>query len=463
MSKHFKHILTEKQLEIVNYKEDEMLIKGVPGSGKTLAILRRAAELAKNNPNDKIAIFTYSTTLTNAAQIIMRELNLTNVVIKTFHSWAMSAYAKVLNNGRRAELINTRYNDSLQNAINQVRKTNSHKLINTNEYKEFIQDEITWLKGKGITTWERYKTANRDGRGSGLNENYRKVIFDIYKAYETDKGHLFDFDDFGLLLSQNMTRITDAFKFDHMFIDEAQDLQEVQLKLLRVATRKTFTVAVDKGQKIYKTSFIWEDVGVNFRGGRSKSLADSFRSTKQIIQLANSLQLHDPMRGDKDFVPLILPKREGPKPVLCNCSSKDEQDRSIIKLIQQILETAPKSKIALLVKDWRRANSVKSTLGTAGLQCELLQRDSGNPHSSGIKITTYHSSKGLEFDFVIVLDLVEPNLKEDIDEEQFWELERRLLYVSMTRACTFLRMYTYGEPIRLIKEMDTAYYDMMTI
>ena len=65
-------------------------------------------------------------------------------------------------------------------------------------------------------------------------------------------------------------------KFDHIFIDEAQDLQQVQLQVLRAAARKSFIVAADKGQKIYKTSFTWKEIGLNILGGRTKILKDSF-------------------------------------------------------------------------------------------------------------------------------------------------------------------------------------------
>ncbi|MFC4799437.1 hypothetical protein ACFPA1_08700 [Neobacillus sp. GCM10023253] len=59
--------------------------------------------------------------------------------------------------------------------------------------------------------------------------------------------------------------------------------------------------------------------------------------------------------------------------------------------------------------------------------------------------------------------MVEPKLGEDVDEEQFWELERMLLYVSMTRACTYLQLYSHGEPSRLLKEMDDKYYEKVSV
>lgn len=454
-----KKNLTKMQQEVLDYTQDEMLIRGVPGSGKTLIMIRRAVKLAQENPNESVAIFTFNKTLEKSAQVIIKELKLSNIRIYTFHTWAMQVYKRVLNDNQYFQM--TQYQDSLQNAINQMRKVHNHVLVNTNEYKEFIKAEITWMKGSGIgtTSWEHYRDIRRDGRGIGLNENYRKIIFDIYHSYEVDKGQLLDYDDFGLRLSQNLNKLSNSYQIDHIFVDEGQDLHAVQLQVLRYICRKTYMIAADEGQKIYKTSFNWKNIGINFMGRRSKTLSESFRSTKQIIELANSLQVSE------QFRPLIPSDKNGSMPVLCQYSSKEMQDIEMIKVIKQMLEKSPNVKIAILVRDWNRAGDVLNKLRNANLgnSSEILRREQGNPQSAGIKVTTYHSSKGLEFDFVLVLDLVEPNSKEDIEEEQYWELERRLLYVSMTRACNLLHMYTYGEPNRLLKELDARCYNKIII
>lgn len=463
MSGELNHTLTKQQQDIVDFKGNEVLIRGIAGSGKTLVLLKKAKKTAEKYPNEKVAIFTYSSTLTNAAKLLMENFKLSNIYIYTFHSWAMSSYYKVMK--KSYKMLNTKFKDSHKNAVEKVATTSKHRFVQSNEYREFIKDEISWMKGKGIDTLEEYLQANRRGRGSEVRVTAtdRKTIFKIYEAYNEDKGYLLDFDDFGLILSKNVDKLTDDVKFDHIFIDEAQDLQQVQLQVLRAAARKSFIVAADKGQKIYKTSFTWKEIGLNILGGRTKVLKDSFRSTKQIIQLAASLQQHDSIINDDEYVPPVLPSREGPKPIVFKCPKRDIQDEEVAKAIKQIQEGTPNATIAILTRDWRSAYRIKYALDKLNLHSQFIKKDEGNPYEPGIKLSTYHSSKGLEFDYVMVMDLIEPKLDEDTDEDQYWELERRLLYVSITRASAYLQIYYYGEGSRLLKELDETLYDKVSV
>jgi superfamily I DNA/RNA helicase len=463
MSGSFNHKLTKQQQEIVDFKGKEVLIRGIAGSGKTLVLLKKAKDTAEKYPNDKVAIFTYSSTLTNAAKLLMNEFNLKNLDIRTFHSWAMGSYYKIMN--KSYKMLDTRFKDSHKNAIQKVAATSQHRFVKSSDYSEFLKDEIAWMKGKGIDTIEEYLDANRRGRGSEVRVTAadRRLIFNVYEAYTLDKGNLLDFNDFGLIFSKHLSKLPDDVKFDHIFIDEAQDLQQVQLLVLRAAANKSFIVAADKGQKIYKTSFAWRDIGLNITGGRTKILKDSFRSTKQIIQLAASLQRHDSIINDDEYVPPVLPSREGPKPVIIQCVTKDKQDKEVAKAIKQIQAETPEATIGILTRDWRSAYRIKHSLEALKLGYQFIKKEEGNPHEPGIKLSTYHSSKGLEFDYVMVMDLVEPKLADDVDEEQYWELERRLLYVSITRACTYLQLYSHGEGSRLLKELDDNFYDKVSV
>jgi superfamily I DNA/RNA helicase len=454
--------LTKQQKEIVNYTGEEILVRGIAGSGKTLVMLRKAMLTAEKYPDQKIAVFTYGRTLTNASQFLMEEMNIKNLYINTFHSWAMSSYYKVMR--KRFYRVNDNA-DFLGDAITKLKKTESHRFVKEEKYKGFLKDEICWIKGKGIDNLEDYLEANRRGRGSEVRVTVkdRKFIYKVHDAYNREKDYRMDYDDFGLFLSKKLKNIPDEVKFDHIFIDEAQDLQEVQLRVLRAVARKSFFVAADKGQKIYKTSFTWKEIGLNITGGRTKILKESFRSTKQIIQLAASLQQNDSIVNDEEYVPAELPTRDGPTPVVVQCESRDEQYREVAKTVKQFLEETPEATIGILVREKAKFNKLKHVLREYGIQSEPVNQYEGNPHTPGVKLCSMHSSKGLEFDYVIVIDLVEPKLDEDIDTEEYWEVERRLLYVSITRAVTYLQLYYYGEGSRLLKELDDSLYEKLSV
>ena len=88
MSGKLEHTLTKQQQEIVDFKGNEVLIRGIAGSGKTLILLKKAKQTAEKYPNEKVAIFTYSSTLTNAAKLLMENFKLSNILFSYLYlSW----------------------------------------------------------------------------------------------------------------------------------------------------------------------------------------------------------------------------------------------------------------------------------------------------------------------------------------------------------------------------------------
>lgn len=67
-----KYSLTKKQSEIVLLNREDILIKGIAGSGKTLVLLYKAKKIAEENPNEKVIIFTYNKTLKKSLEEIIK-------------------------------------------------------------------------------------------------------------------------------------------------------------------------------------------------------------------------------------------------------------------------------------------------------------------------------------------------------------------------------------------------------
>src|SRR5699024_2332139 len=122
--------LTKAQAEIVDYKGDELLVRGIAGSGKTLVMLRKAKLTAEKYPNQKIAVFTYGKTLTNASNMLMQSSDLKNLQISTFHSWAMKTYRKAA--GKRRLHMIRKNNDFLGDALAKL-TDKDHRFINDSD------------------------------------------------------------------------------------------------------------------------------------------------------------------------------------------------------------------------------------------------------------------------------------------------------------------------------------------
>ncbi|MFD2681948.1 UvrD-helicase domain-containing protein [Bacillus seohaeanensis] len=456
--------LTDKQKEVVDYNGEEVLIKGIAGSGKTTVILRRANKLLKKNPDLKIGIFTYNKSLTSYSKEMAKKIGSDNLKVYTFHGWGSSVLKDLLKTYNLNIFYDSDKKEALNKSIASIKSNLDHRFITEEKYKSFLLDEISWMKGKGFTTREEYKQAVRKGRGGEVRvtKQDRDLIYSLFESYEyarVGKGRI-GFDDFARIIYDKKDQIKDHFKFDHVMVDEAQDLQQLQLQLLRFITKKGFVVAADKGQKIYKTSFSWKDIGLNILGGRTKILNNSFRSTKQIVEMANSLQLHDSVIHDDEYVKPVMPEYTGPIPEVYQCASRQVQDQAIVNSIKQIAEEYPGATIGVLAREWRSVGRIYHSIKGTEIAYEYLKDGKGNPTSPGVKFSSFHSAKGLEFDFVIILDLINDERADnkDIHDDEYYDVERRLLYVSITRAKKHLQVFYYKEPSRLLLEIDPSTY-----
>ncbi|MGL4404070.1 MAG: UvrD-helicase domain-containing protein, partial [Fusobacteriaceae bacterium] len=280
-----KHTLTKEQSDIVLLNREDILVKGIAGSGKTLVLLYKAKKLAEENPGENVIIFTFNKTLKKSSEEIIKKFNLSNLKVNTFHSWAykaiMSALGKKLYFPSKSECF-------LTPALKEV--GGNHRFVVEKKYFEFLKDETSWIKGKGISTLEDYMSTHRVGRGTEVRVTVqdREVIFKIFSKYEEHKGYRTEFDDFAPKLFKNKEKIKSENRYEHVFVDEAQDLNQVQLQLLKEISNKTFFVAADTSQKIYKTYFTWKDIGINIVGGGTRVLKGCFRSTREILSLAHS-------------------------------------------------------------------------------------------------------------------------------------------------------------------------------
>lgn len=461
------HELTEKQEEVVNYAGEELLIKGIAGSGKTTVLLRKAVKLIEKNPNVKIALFTYNKTLSKYVKQIAEKIGGDNLFVYTFHGWAFGAIKYVQNKRFLTVASGPDQKQYLKQAKALVAKNSKHRFVSDDKYTDFLLEEISWMKGKGIGKKEQYLSVSRSGRGSTVRVTKadRTTVFGLFEAYENARiqSGKIEFDDFASILLKDTRKVKNKYDFDVVMVDEAQDLQQLQLQLLNTITKKTFIVAADKGQKIYKTSFSWKDIGINILGGRTKVLENSFRSTKQIIQLAHSLQMNDSIIHDDEYVAPIYPNYSGPMPDIYSCTSKVKQDAVIVDSIETLRKEHPNWTIGVLSRNWKGVNRLYHSLQAKGIPHEFIKKDQGDTLSSGIKMTTFHSAKGLEFDCVIIMDLVADAPDQELKDEEYLEVERRLLYVSITRAKSYLQIYYYGEPSTFIAEMDSEYYNSQEI
>lgn len=471
--------LTEEQNACVTFKnEGELLIRGIPGAGKSTVVLERAIFLQKQAntlQSGKVILLTYNKALSTYLQQIARATNDEAIEALTFHTWG----AQLL---RQSGLLTKRIINNRENIILHSKRIIAKygdpdfpqvKIKGLNEERSlsrFLGEEFSWIKNNRIKSRQDYLNVQRLGRGKQLHitKSHRETIYDTFEKYQQLLGnrqyYCVDFDDIAILLLENYEQIPKDFLPEHILIDEAQDLNPLQFMAIKKLAQKSITIAADKGQQIYRRSFTWKSVGIEIRGGRSKLLSKSFRSTKQIIQLARSLQKHDKLLiNDDEYLPAEDPESEGPKPELIISQNNKDEIQSVIRKVRQLKGAFPSDIIAIIAYSQKRLEEYEEELKKYNIVPIYIKSEEANFLDPGVKLVPYQSSKGLEFDHVIVTGLKEgilpyERMEPGDDPDAYEATERRKLYVAMTRAKLTLTLSAVRPISPFVRELDSLLY-----
>ena len=491
----FSAICTEKQRECIDYPENRnLLIRGIAGSGKSLVIIRRANRIAKEGlakgEKRRIAIFTFVNSLVEyTREVVKNKLNPNyDIEVQTLDRYLKNVYDQVVEEsqvGKRVFHIQFLIDTGILDDIcSEMAKKSKNRFLQP-EWRSFLGDELAWMKQHLLKTEEQYLNVTRAGRGKTRpSEKDRRVIFKVYtKYYDTlEQRNVVDANALYEELFDRRDEIPDRCKFDYVLIDESQDLPLNKLLLAAVLTKKSLTFAGDYAQKIYDTGFTWKELGIDMRGNSSKKLTGTFRNTRQIMELAECLSRNNTelMSMREEYVAPVLPDRQGSLPMLHYASSLTDEKDYLLKLVRQLKKQFPKDTIGVIARDSNKIKWIERSFDSAKIRYQTIQQKN-NDYSilePGIKIVTFHSSKGLEFDHVVLVFLEDGSfpfrpsrynssaVNDSADsEEDAFNKARNLLYVGMTRAHHTLFMLACdsrsSRPSPLLAELDKKLYKIV--
>ena len=339
----FEKELNEKQYEAVTNAFRNVRIIAGAGSGKTRVLTYRIAYLiseVKVLPW-KILAITFTNKVANEMKnrvIKMIPEAEKDLTIKTFHSFAAMF---------------------LRKEIGLIGFPSSFTILDEEDQTKLIKDiiaEMGFRKGDKIGG----KALSYIG-SQKLHERYpddititketfedEKLCLEIYERYEEEKNKqlCLDFDDLLLktiyiLENYPTTRQKWQDRIDHILVDEFQDTNDIEYKLIKLLS-KTSTchyVVGDPDQTIYTWRGANQDIILNlqkdFLDMETIILNRNYRSTTKILNSANRLIAYNKMRVKKD---LYTENEEG-KPITTHRSnsSRDEADfvaREIKRLVQ---------------------------------------------------------------------------------------------------------------------------------
>jgi superfamily I DNA/RNA helicase len=358
----------------------------------------------------------------------------------------------------------------IENIINGLTSSMSNIL---NKSPEFFKEEISWMKGKLFKSKSEYLEAARTGRGTSdrVTKSDKEVIWVVYEKYNqelTNRGKL-DFDDYATIALRKIEN-TPSFTppYTHIIIDEAQDLTKAQILVIsKLVDKKTnsLTIIADAAQRIFKSGFVWSEVGINVRGGRTIEFKKNYRNSVHIAKAA--LSLLDKEIDKSEFTKVETALKGGEKPKVAYCSNFDEQLYHLNEQLNILKNSENIQSTVVLHRSRNGVSKIKSFLDNNRFSTELVKSSQPvNYGSNSVKICTMSSIKGLEFNNVFILDLNDdivpypPGFSEEEDEFHI-STERRLLYTCMTRAGNNLFLFSSekNNPSRYLKEINSDLLD----
>ncbi|WEK54481.1 MAG: UvrD-helicase domain-containing protein [Candidatus Cohnella colombiensis] len=225
-------------------------------------------------------------------------------------------------------------------------------------------------------------------------------------------------------------------RFDHVVVDEAQDVSPFQIALLHAYMKEpSFTILGDLAQGIhaYRGVHRWEEMSAMFADDQYgyHALQLSYRSTLEIIEFANRIIPHT-----NTGLPAAEPVFRSGEPVeLVPIKDEDEQLAHMRSFIE-LNSARGMNTIAIIGRTDEECLHLHSLLARDGVVANLIAEDQLQYHG-GVTVVPVHLAKGLEFDAVLISDANNSNYGDNV-------MDAKLLYVACTRALHRLTLLYRG-------------------
>lgn len=427
-----------------NKQSGPWLLKGGPGSGKSTVALYCINEILFPKQTSliieqkqKILFCTYTNALTRASEQLIRSLSRQKAAAEL----TISTFDKYIWRFRSSDGLCFLDEKEIARRIGTILFGKKYSFPAADA--SYLAEEFEWvIYGNGICSVEEYLSFDRIGRGKALNKQQRREVWGIFTEFESGLGR------------QETTfkkQINDAFiaasslqnKFDHVFIDEAQDLtpQAIRLCIALCKTPKNIFITADANQSIYGVGFSWNriDDSLNVKG-KTKILKKNYRTTKEImlgaLDMTETLNRKDTETLKDQFV------KRGDTPIYYKATNVSDETN---KICQFIHESAMKLRLSygnvgVLCSSNRIGQEFEAALNK--FNAKFFKGKELDLSHSGVKVMTMHSAKGLQFPIVVVPRITGDFLLQFENESDVLDRKKKLLFVAFSRAMNRLLVTT---------------------
>ena len=439
-------------------------VSGSAGTGKTIVALHRTVYLARKSPESRVLLATFSETLANSLHDRLRRLLVSEprlaerIEVGALTKVGQRLYAQRF--GEPTILSPSMLIGFMSEAVASAGGTKFSDAFLASEWWEVVD---AWQ----LTTWESYRDFRRLGRKTRLSEKVRQSIWSIFEQVNIKVAA-----SGCVSVAALFTRLAAYFResarspFDHIVVDESQDVTAAQLEFLSAlgaAKPEALFFAGDLGQRIFQTPFSWKSVGVDIRG-RSRTLTVNYRTSHQIRQHADLLlgpSVSD-VDGEVEVRKGTISVFDGPAPEIRTWPSVAAEASGVADWIRQrIADGLAPHEIGVIVRSETELPRARAAVEESA-QLSTVLDDQMNLVSTKVCICTMHLAKGLEFRAVAVMacdDQIIPSqlrieaITDEADLEEVYATERHLLYVAATRARDRLLVSSAGHGSEFLDDL----------
>ncbi|MGW0187288.1 ATP-dependent DNA helicase UvrD2 [Streptomyces sp. NPDC003362] len=372
--------LDPEQREVATALHGPVCVLAGAGTGKTRAITHRIAYGVRAgilHPSSVLAV-TFTNRAAGEMRGRLRQLGATGVQARTFHSAALRQlqyfWPKAIG-GSMPRLVDRKI-QLIADAAAACRIR-----LDRNELRD-VTAEIEWSKVTQTVPADYALAAAKAGREAPRDP---AEIAQLYSAYEDLKRNraVIDFEDVLLLtvaILQDRQDIAEQVRaqYQHFVVDEYQDVSPLQQRLLELwlGDRDDLCVVGDASQTIYSFTGATPDHLLDFRNRHPRAtvvkLVRDYRSTPQVVHLANGLLAQARGRAADHRLELVSQRPAGPEPAYTEYTDEPAEAEGAARRIRELLDSGtPAAEIAVLFRTNAQSEIYEQALADAGIPYQL--------------------------------------------------------------------------------------------
>ncbi|MEU9110833.1 ATP-dependent DNA helicase UvrD2 [Streptomyces sp. NPDC048483] len=372
--------LDPEQREVATALHGPVCVLAGAGTGKTRAITHRIAYGVRAGILQPASVLAVTFTARAAGEMRgrLRQLGAGGVQARTFHSAALRQLQFFWPKAVGGEVPRL-----LERKVQLVAEAAARCRIrlDRNELRD-VTGEIEWSKVTQTVPADYPAAVAKAGREAPRDPAEIGQIYGTYEQLKRDRGTI-DFEDVLLLtvgVLQDRQDIAEQVRtqYQHFVVDEYQDVSPLQQRLLELwlGDRDSLCVVGDASQTIYSFTGATPDHLLNFRTRHPNAtvvkLVRDYRSTPQVVHLANGLLTQARGRAAEHRLELVSQRAAGPEPAYVEYADEPAEAEGTARRIRDLIASGVSAgEIAVLFRINAQSEVYEQALADAGVPYQL--------------------------------------------------------------------------------------------